>query len=269
MTSTAETAPPPSARAVRILVAEDSPLNRQVALKQLERLGYSAEGVADGTEAVEAVKHASYDIILMDCQMPEMNGYEATYSIRERERSEAENSDSARRVYIIAMTANTEADNRSKCEKAGMDDYITKPVELSELEAAVHRALADRATQQAIEEVIDSVVIAGLRQLRMPGKPDPVVELIDLFLQEAPTQLEALEIAVKENDYTSLSRSIGAATRLKGSAGNLGARNLAALCDEIEQTAKNWSVTEVLPLVERARQELARVRAALEQVKKS
>jgi HPt (histidine-containing phosphotransfer) domain-containing protein len=93
------------------------------------------------------------------------------------------------------------------------------------------------------------------------------VELIELFLQEAPTQLQALERAVKENDYTSLSRIISAATSLKGSAGNLGARNLAALCDEIEQTAKNWSLAEVLPLVDRARQELGRVRVALEQIK--
>ena len=251
------------------MVAEDSPLNRQVALKQLERLGYIADGVANGTEAVEAAKRTRYDIVLMDCQMPEMNGYEATYMIRQREHGETEAAAAPQRVYIIAMTANTEADNRGKCEQAGMDDYINKPVELSELEAAVHRALADRATQRAIEEVIDPVVIAGLRQLRMPGKPDPVVELIDLFLEEAPAQLKALELAVRQNDYTSLSRTISAATALKGSAGNLGARNLAALCDEIEQPAKNWALAEVLPLVERARQELGRARVALDQVKRA
>lgn len=267
MNSSAESVPSASASTVRILVAEDSPLNRQVALKQLERLGYAADGVADGTEAVEAVKRSHYDIILMDCQMPEMSGYEATYTIRERERTEAELSESVRHVYIIAMTANTEADNRGKCEQAGMDDYINKPVELSELEAAVHRGLADRAAQKAIEEVIDPVIIAGLRQLQMPGRADPVGELVDLFLLEAPAQLQAMELAVREHDYTSLSRAISAATSLKGSAGNLGARNLAALCDEIEQTAKNWSLEEVLPLVERARQELVRVRGALEQIK--
>jgi len=267
MTSTPEKFQPLTSRKVRILVAEDSPLNRQVALKQLERLGYAAEGVSDGTQVLDAVKRTPFDIILMDCQMPEMNGYEATFSLREREKREAEESENHRHVYIIAMTANTEADNREKCMQAGMDDYINKPVELSQLEAAVHRALADRATQKAIEEVIDPVVIAGLRQLRMPDKPDPLVELIDLFLQEAPAQLKALEEAVNQNDYASLSRTLSAATSLKGSAGNLGARNLAALCDEIEQTAKNWSLAEVLPLVERARQELVRVRGALEKIK--
>lgn len=258
---------PPASKPVRILVAEDSPLNRQIALKQLEKLGYVADGVADGSEVIEVIKRVDYNIILMDCQMPEMNGYEATWNIRERESLDAQDNAARRRIYIIAMTANTEADNREKCAQAGMDDYINKPVELPELEAAIHRALADRASQKAIEAVIDPVIIAGLRQLQIPGKPDPVAELVDLFLQEAPAQLNSLEVAVAQNDYTSLARSISAATSLKGSASNLGARNLAALCDEIEQTAKNWSLAETLPLVERARQELARVRGALEKIK--
>jgi CheY-like chemotaxis protein len=254
---------------VRVLVAEDSPLNQQVALKQLEKLGYEAEGVADGTEVMAALQRASFDLILMDCQMPEMSGYEATFQIREQERTATSEESPARHLYIIAMTANTEADSREKCLAAGMDDYIKKPVELCQLEAAVHRGLADRASQQALDEVIDPVVIAGLRQLRMPGKPDPLVEIIDLFLKEAPAQLQLLQAAVQQNDHTSLARTISAATRLKGSAGNLGARNLAALCDEIEQTARNWSLAEVLPLVDRARQELERARGALEAIKRA
>lgn len=266
MTDSASIAPV-TTKPVRILVAEDSPLNRQVALMQLERLGYAADGVGDGTEALAVLEDKHYEIILMDCQMPEMSGYEATFSIRERERSDAEQGSPAGRIYIIAMTANTEADNRAKCMQAGMDDYINKPVGLSQLEAAIHRALADRATQKSIEEVLDPIVIARLRQLRMPGRPDPVIELADLFLKEAPAQLAAMELAVKENDYTSLARAISAATSLKGSAGNLGARNLAALCDEIEQIAKNWPLNEALPLIERARQELGRVHIALGKVR--
>jgi HPt (histidine-containing phosphotransfer) domain-containing protein len=165
------------------------------------------------------------------------------------------------------MTANTRADNRQKCLDAGMDDYINKPVELPELEAAVHRGLADRASQKALEDVIDPVVIAGLRQLRMPGKPDPLAELIDLFLQEAPEQVQLLENAVAQNDHTSLARTFSAASRLKGSASNLGARILAALCDEIEQTARNWSLADIPPLIDRVRHEFARVREALEKIK--
>jgi CheY-like chemotaxis protein len=260
----------PAPKPVRVLVAEDSPLNQQVALKQLEKLGYQAEGVADGTAAVEAVRRAACDIILMDCQMPELNGYEATWQIRDLEKEQAPAGGLPQRVYIIAMTANTKADSRDKCLEAGMDDYIRKPVQLPELEAALHRGLADRASQNALDQVIDPVVIAGLCQLRTPGKPDPLVELIDLFFQEAPAYLQALESAVAQNDHTSLARTFSAAVRLKGSAMNLGARNLAALCDEIEQTARNWSLADdVPPLIEQTRQELARVREALENIKRS
>jgi len=255
---------------VRVLVAEDSPLNQQVALKQLEKLGYQADGVADGVAAVEAIQRAAYDIILMDCQMPELNGYEATWQIRDGEQRQAQEGGQPRRIYIIAMTANTKADNRDKCLEAGMDDFIRKPVQLPELEAALHRGLADRASHKALEAVIDPVVIAGLRQLRTPGKPDPVVELIDLFLQEAPGHLQALESAVAQNDHTSLARTFSAAVRLKGGAINLGARNLAALCDEIEHTARKWSLAEdVPPLLERAKRELTRVQKALETIKHS
>ncbi|MEY4386338.1 MAG: hypothetical protein RLY20_1621 [Verrucomicrobiota bacterium] len=266
MTPETETLPASAPKPVRVLVAEDSPLNRQIALKQLEKLGYAADGVGDGLEVLEAVKRASYGIILMDCQMPEMNGYEATFNLRENEKN-APVDELRPRVYIIAMTANTEADNRDKCVAAGMDDYINKPVELAELEAALHRGLADRASQKALDEVVDPVVIAGLRQLRMPGKPDPLVEIIELFFKEAPAQLELLRSAVKQNDYSSLARTISAATSLKGSSGNLGARKLAALCDEIEQTAKNWSLAETLPLIDRAGKELERVCTALAKIK--
>ena len=267
MTPTANHPETSTLKPVRILVAEDSPLNQQVALKQLERLGYPADGVADGKEVLEAMRRTAYEIILMDCQMPEVSGYEATWEIREAEKKKAQEGNPVRRVYIIAMTANTQADNRDKCAQAGMDDYINKPVQLPELEAALHRGLADRASQKALDEVIDPVIIAGLRQLALPGKPDPLAGLIDLFLKEAPEDIDTVQNAVTQNDATSLSRTFGAVSRLKGSASNLGARNLAALCDEIEQTARNWSLSDVPPLLDLTRQELARVRVALEKIK--
>jgi len=257
----------PARKPVRILVAEDSPLNLQVALKQLEKLGYQADAATDGNQALEALGRTAFDIILMDCQMPEMSGYEATWQIRDREKERAIDSATAAHVYIIAMTANTEADNREKCRQAGMDDFIVKPVQLPELEAALHRALADRATQQALEEVIDPVVIAGLRQLRIPGKPDPLAELIDLFLQEAPGRLEAMRQAITKNDITAMACIISAATALKGSAGNLGARNLAALCDEIEQAAKAGFLADAVPVLDKATAEFTRVRDTLDKIK--
>lgn len=261
------TEPRSTSKRVRILVAEDSPLNQQIALMQLEKLGFQGDGVADGAEVLKALKRTNYDIILMDCQMPELNGYEATWQIREAEKKASQEGSAAHRVYVIAMTANTKADNRTRCSQAGMDDYIGKPVELPELEAALHRALADRASQKTIDEVIDPVVIAGLRQLQMPGRPSALGELIELFTRETPEQIKALEAAVAQNDYTSLARVFGATSSLKGSAINLGARSLAALCDEIEQTARNWSLNDTLPLISRARDELTRVLNALEKIR--
>src|SRR6516162_9619078 len=100
---------------VRILVAEDSPLNQQIALKQLEKLGYQADAVSDGAQVLAALSRTPYDIILMDCQMPGMSGYEAAWQIRNLEKEEPEGTPPSERVYIIAMTANAEADNREKC----------------------------------------------------------------------------------------------------------------------------------------------------------
>jgi CheY-like chemotaxis protein/HPt (histidine-containing phosphotransfer) domain-containing protein len=257
---------PPVRKPPHVLVAEDSPLNQQVALKQLEALGCTADAVADGAQVLEAVGRTHFDIILMDCQMPEMSGYEAAWQIRDREK-QSQGGAGASRVYIIAMTANTEADNRQKCLAAGMDDFINKPVQLPELEAALHRALADRAAQKALDEVIDPVIIAGLRQLRAPGKPDVLAQLIDLFLQEAPARLEAIEQAIARNDATSMSATLNGAAALKGSAGNVGARNLAALCDEIVQLAKTGLLSDALPVVDKSKQEFGRVRDALATIK--
>ena len=252
---------------VVVLVAEDSPLNQQVALKQLEKLGFEADAVADGTQVMEALNRKSYAVILMDCQMPEMSGYEATWQIRERERQGAQGSGSAPHVYIIAMTANTRADTREKCQAAGMDDFIDKPVQLPALEAALQRALASSPAQRALAEVIDLVVIAGLRQLRTPGKSDPLVDLIDLFLKEAPADLDAMEKAISSNDIDAMARTGSSATGLKGAAVNLGARNLAALRDEIEQAARTGWLADARPVLDKAKLEFARVRDALNQIK--
>src|SRR5882757_3480438 len=167
------------------------------------------------------------------------------------------------------MTANTQADNREKCMAAGMDGFINKPVQLAELESALLHALADQSVTKEMDAVIDPVIIAGLRQLRTPGKPDPLAELIDLFLREAPAELETMRDALSKNDMSSLSRTISSATALKGSAGNLGARNLAALCDDIEQTAKTSLLADTKPLIERAKEEFGRVQAALGKIKNS
>ena len=116
----------------RILLAEDNTVNRQVALGMLRRLGCSATPVANGREALDALEVAPYDIVLMDCQMPEMDGYEATRRIRERERNAGRPP-----VYIVAMTANAMKGDEERCLQVGMDRYLSKPVMLDELRAVL------------------------------------------------------------------------------------------------------------------------------------
>ncbi len=141
---------PPRPRHGRLLVVEDNPVNRKVLLRQLERLGYRADAVADGMEALVVLRAVPYDAVLMDCQMPEMDGYEATRRIREMESRRREQVErmlpgeavgTPRRTVIIAITAHAMQGDREKCLEAGMDDYIAKPVRAEDLQQVLERWL--------------------------------------------------------------------------------------------------------------------------------
>lgn len=125
---------------LRILIADDNGANRTVAVGQVRELGYAAEAVADGSEAVKALEQVPYDVILMDCQMPELDGYEATKMIRKREQALDGLCPWKAPMHIIAMTAHALHGDREKCLAAGMDDYVSKPVRAVELKAVLEKA---------------------------------------------------------------------------------------------------------------------------------
>ncbi len=216
---------------VRVLVAEDNAVNQKVAIRILERLGYHADAVANGQEAVTALETLPYDLVLMDVQMPEMNGFEATRAIRDplsRVRR--------RDIPIIAMTAHALKGDRDKCLEAGMNDYISKPVTSSGLSDILRKwAEEDGEGGRAVPSPApaDSVPV-NLQRLNdiTEGDSDFEQELIESFLADMEKHIEKLEAAVREKDGETLRLEAHA---IKGSSSNAGAKTLEEIAVRIEQ----------------------------------
>jgi CheY-like chemotaxis protein/HPt (histidine-containing phosphotransfer) domain-containing protein len=260
---------------LRVLVAEDNPVNQKIAFRQLRKLGCTADPVANGLEAIDAVRRIPYDVVLMDCQMPELDGYEATRRIRKLEPELARLGRAS--TPIIAMTANALGGDRTLCLEAGMDDYITKPVRLPDLQAALLKIRARMPSRRSgasspqqprggDEPAIDPAFLAGLRTLQAPGEPDAVAELAELFLRDAPPRVERIHGAIADRDPVALRE---AAHGLKGSANNLGARRLAFTCDRIETAARLGDLPNASIAAGELDSEFGRVRFLLEQEAKN
>jgi PAS domain S-box-containing protein len=250
-----------AAKYVRVLVAEDNVVNQRVVVRQLKKLGFTADAVGNGKEVLEALQRMPYDIVLLDCQMPEVDGYEVARRIRKEGRATFKSE-----PYLIALTANALPGDRERCLSAGMNDYLTKPVLLEALEGVFQRAVLKvqpmlRArSPEVVESPIDLSVIEGLRELSEPGQPEPLVELIELFLKDAHPKLDRMNSALDRKDFTTLAL---AAHSLKGSASNLGARRLAELCATLEKWAKLPDLTESANILLETCSEFHRVESAL------
>jgi CheY-like chemotaxis protein len=220
----------------RVLVVEDNVVNQRVAVRMLEKQGYHADGVANGREAVELLAQIPYDLVLMDCQMPEMDGYAATAAIRRRER---EQGGAARHTPLIAMTASALKGDAEKCLAAGMDDYIPKPVTVQRLNAVLAR-WSSQTGPGAPEEAVDASALAALRDLQGEGRPDLLAEVIVIYLRDTPPRLAALHEAVARADAGALRRE---AHGLKGSSSQIGAVQMARLCTGLEDLAGTTDLT--------------------------
>ena len=229
-------APPPVAR--RVLVAEDNPVNQLVVLEQLASLGFEATAVSNGLEALAALEEKPFDLVLMDCQMPELDGYETTLRMRLREGERWQ-------VPVIALTAHAMQGDREKCLAVGMNDYISKPFRVETLRQILQRWLAPDAAASSPAEppvfpppsstvvALDSETLERMRALGRVAGRDLLREMVDTF--RARPHLEELKEAIAAGDRNALELC---AHSLKGSAGTLGARRLAELCAELERGAR-------------------------------
>jgi two-component system, sensor histidine kinase and response regulator len=237
----------------RVLVAEDNAINQRVAARMLELRAYYVDVVANGREAIESLARIPYDLVFMDCQMPEMDGFEATAIIRRHEED-----GSRRRTPIIAMTANALAGDHEKCLAAGMDDYLSKPLAPDRLDAVLVRwspvmaakdaevELAPRITMDSAS-ILDPTTRRELHELQDRTEPDLLAELCHTFVQDATARVAALREAEARRDWEGLQRTVHA---LKGSCGSMGAVRMYDACVEIEALARGGEYARVYTCIE-------------------
>jgi PAS domain S-box-containing protein len=234
-------------RSAKILVAEDNPTNLEVVLAQLRNLGYAASAATNGAEAVEALRRGGFDLVLMDCQMPVMDGFEATRAIRSSPQSD---------IAIVAVTADAMSDDRDRCLREGMNDYLAKPVELEPLRAILAKWLPGNSADdtppvaaQPADEKSEGIFNAESLLRRLGGDRQFAGRIVKGFLENAPSQLSNLQKRLDEADAAGI---ILQAHSLKGSAATVGAEGLQALALAIEQAAKAGKLDrcgELFPVV--------------------
>jgi two-component system sensor histidine kinase/response regulator len=271
---------PPVSLVGRVLVVEDNPVNQQVALAMLESLGLHCRLADNGRRAIERLQQESFDLVLMDCQMPEMDGFEATAEIRARQGDGRLHAN----LPIVALTANAVDGDRERCLAAGMDDYLSKPFSRERLLATLQRWLpratastaaktrtAPPATPRAAtpqqtaapvnEGPINPRALDAIRQLPGPNGALLVQKVITAYLADTPPRFAQLRAAVDAGDAETLRK---AAHALKSSSANVGAEQLAGLCRELEAVGRQATIEEAHEPLAQAEAELRRVVAALQ-----
>ena len=258
---------------IRILLAEDNETNQLVALKTLDKLGYRADVVVNGAEVIKALEEIPYDLVLMDVQMPEMDGMEATRRIRDHQSSVLNQT-----IPIIAMTAHAMQGDREKCLDAGMDDYVSKPVNPQELLEALERQL--HGTTQHSDPVVlppdnegeeedgrkagteseKPAYDASVLSERFDGDEDIIGAILEVFINDAPKKIKLLNTALEANDSDAVQRQAHA---LKGAAGNVGACALQQLSLQAENAGDAGDMEAAIVAIRAMDQAFDEVRSVL------
>ena len=245
-----------SAARARVLVVDDNPVNQRVAVRMLEKMGHIVDVADNGIGALAALARVKYDAVLMDCQMPEMDGFEATREIRRREGSD-------RHTIIIAMTAGAMAGDQDKCLAAGMDAYLSKPVMADKLASLImlwcdpdaHPAQST-SRDDTSGGLLDQSYVTGLRELGT----DEFDKIVRLFLKDGQTRIDGLRAAQTTGDTSAM---VKLAHSLKGSASSFGAGTLAARCGELQARARAADAAEDARMIDSVDAEFVLASAAL------
>lgn len=210
-------------RNIKILLVEDTPLNRKVILNQLKQIGYQADYVENGQEALDRLAEESYDLIFMDCQMPVLDGYEATRLIREREGKNAH-------TVMVAVTACAMKGDREKCLAAGMDDYLTKPVRMAEIAQVLAKWMPEKSPEKK-PDLIDRHRLAEISG----GDRAFEIKLIESYLQETQGYLTQLNAGLSKFDSGLVTQL---AERVTGASANVGINKIAEIARSLQEIAK-------------------------------
>jgi two-component system, sensor histidine kinase and response regulator len=236
-----------------ILLAEDNIVNQKVAIRQLQKLGYRADAVANGREALEALSRIPYDLVFMDCQMPEMDGYEATREIRLREGE-------TKHTPVVAMTAHALEGDREKCIDSGMDDYITKPVKPEELNRVLDAFLGGTKPENRGLIIDASPVDLDRMHDAMGDEPTQFSETLNLYLETTSQSFKKLEAAMASGDCSeieSIAHSCGGSSAVCGMTAVVGPLR------ELEVAARAGDLSNAARAVAQAKQEFERLQTFL------
>jgi PAS domain S-box-containing protein len=245
-----------SVRPLTILVAEDNPINARLAVALLKKKGWEVKVAGNGREALEALSVQAFDLVLMDIQMPEMDGYDATMAVRQREAG------TGHRTPILAMTAHAMKGDLERCFEAGMDGYLTKPIKASEFYDAIESLVSAGEPEIGERPAGGSGAPADLSQLLVNtgGDVDLLDELVDLFAEDCPGQVETLAAAIQGGDAKGLEES---AHKLKGAVANFGAKATQDLAFRLERMGREGDLERAPVTFEELCDELGRLMAYL------